>query len=30
VLLEVKGDILIYKHAISHITSLDGNFKLHQ
>lgn len=30
VLLEMKGDILIYKHAISHITSVDGNFRLHQ
>ncbi|MEI8356592.1 MAG: RNA chaperone Hfq [Deltaproteobacteria bacterium] len=30
VLLEGKGDILIYKHAISHITSVDGAFKLHQ
>jgi host factor-I protein len=30
VLLEIKGDILIYKHAISHITSVDGVFKLHQ
>jgi host factor-I protein len=30
VLMEVEGDILIYKHAISSITSADGNFKLHQ
>lgn len=30
VLMEVKGDILIYKHAIATITSADGNFKLHQ
>ena len=30
VLLEVKGDILICKHAISHITSFNGSFKLHQ
>jgi host factor-I protein len=30
VLLEVKGDILIYKHAIAYITSVDGSFKLHQ
>lgn len=30
VLMEVKGDILIYKHAISSITSVDGSFRLHQ
>jgi host factor-I protein len=30
VLMEVNGDILIYKHAISSITSLDGTFRLHQ
>ncbi len=30
VLMEVEGDILIYKHAISSITSADGSFKLHQ
>ena len=30
VLLESSGDILIYKHAISNITSADGNFRLHQ
>ncbi len=30
VLIEVQGDILIYKHAISSITSADGMFKLHQ
>lgn len=30
VLMEVKGDILIYKHAIATITSADGSFKLHQ
>jgi len=30
VLMEVQGDLLIYKHAISSITSLDGTFKLHQ
>jgi host factor-I protein len=30
VLMEVQGDILIYKHAISTITSVDGSFKLHQ
>ena len=30
VLMEVHGDILIYKHAICSITSMDGNFRLHQ
>ena len=30
VLLESSGDILIYKHAISNITSADGAFRLHQ
>lgn len=30
VLMEVHGDILIYKHAIASITSADGNFRLHQ
>lgn len=30
VLLEVHGDLLIYKHAISNITSADGMFRLHQ
>lgn len=30
VLMEVQGDILIYKHAISTITSVDGAFRLHQ
>ena len=30
VLMEVQGDILIYKHAISSITSSDGSFRLHQ
>ena len=29
VLMEVKGDLLIYKHAIASITSADGTFKLH-
>jgi host factor-I protein len=29
VLAESEGDILIYKHAITSITSLDGNFRLH-
>uniref|UniRef100_A0A831UDM4 RNA-binding protein Hfq n=1 Tax=Geobacter metallireducens TaxID=28232 RepID=A0A831UDM4_GEOME len=30
VLMEIQGDMLIYKHAISSITSVDGTFKLHQ
>ncbi|HYS43592.1 MAG TPA: RNA chaperone Hfq [Geobacteraceae bacterium] len=30
VLMEVQGDILIYKHAICSITSADGTFRLHQ
>jgi host factor-I protein len=30
VLLDSGGDILIYKHAISTITSADGSFRLHQ
>lgn len=30
VLMEVQGDLLIYKHAISSITSVDGSFRLHQ
>lgn len=30
VLMEIQGDILIYKHAISSITSVDGTFRLHQ
>lgn len=30
VLMEIQGDILIYKHAIATITSVDGNFRLHQ
>lgn len=30
VLMEVHGDLLIYKHAISSITSADGSFRLHQ
>jgi host factor-I protein len=30
VLMDIQGDILIYKHAISSITSADGNFRLHQ
>lgn len=29
VLAESDGDILIYKHAISTITSVDGTFRLH-
>lgn len=30
VLMDIQGDILIYKHAISTITSTDGTFRLHQ
>jgi host factor-I protein len=30
VLLEVQGDLLIYKHAIATLTSVDGQFRLHQ
>jgi host factor-I protein len=30
VLMEIQGDILIYKHAICSITSVDGSFRLHQ
>jgi host factor-I protein len=30
VLLDSSGDILIYKHSISTITSTDGSFRLHQ
>lgn len=30
VLMEIQGDILIYKHAIATITSVDGSFRLHQ
>jgi host factor-I protein len=29
VLLDAGGDILIYKHAIATITSVDGTFRLH-
>ncbi|MCD6527346.1 MAG: RNA chaperone Hfq [Desulfuromonas sp.] len=29
VLVESGGDFLLYKHAISSITSADGTFKLH-
>ena len=29
VLVETGGDILLYKHAISSITSTDGSFRLH-
>lgn len=29
VLLDSSGDMLIYKHAISNITSADGSFRLH-
>ena len=30
VLLDISGDMLIYKHAIATITSADGAFRLHQ
>lgn len=29
VLVECSGDMLLYKHAISSITSVDGSFRLH-
>lgn len=29
VLVDSSGDLLLYKHAISSITSSDGNFRLH-
>jgi host factor-I protein len=29
VLVESNGDILLYKHAVSSITSADGSFRLH-
>lgn len=29
VLVDSAGDILLYKHAISSITSTDGSFRLH-
>jgi host factor-I protein len=29
VLVDSGGDLLLYKHAVSAITSLDGNFRLH-
>jgi host factor-I protein len=29
VLVDSGGDLLLYKHAISSITSTDGNFRLH-
>ncbi len=29
VLVDCGGDLLLYKHAISSITSADGNFRLH-
>ena len=29
VLIECDSDVLLYKHAISSITSTDGNFRLH-
>ena len=30
ILIEVEGDILIYKHAIASLNSVDGHFRLHQ
>lgn len=30
ILLEVQGDILVYKHSVALLTSVDGQFKLHQ
>lgn len=30
ILLEVQGDILIYKHSVATLTSTDGQFRLHQ
>ena len=29
VLMEVNGDLLVYKHAIASLTSADGTFRLH-
>ena len=29
VLVDSSGDLLLYKHAVSAITSADGNFRLH-
>jgi host factor-I protein len=29
ILVESEGDILIYKHAVSTLTSSDGTFRLH-
>lgn len=29
VLVDSNGDLLLYKHAVSAITSVDGNFRLH-
>jgi host factor-I protein len=29
VLIESRGDLLLYKHAITSITSADGSFRLH-
>jgi host factor-I protein len=29
VLVDSNGDLLLYKHAVSTITSIDGNFRLH-
>jgi len=30
VLMELRGDLLIYKHAIASIASVEGTFRLHQ
>ena len=30
ILLEVEGDVLVYKHAVASLTSTDGQFRLHQ
>lgn len=30
ILLEVQGDVLIYKHSVATLTSTDGQFRLHQ
>ena len=29
VLVDSSGDLLLYKHAVAAITSIDGNFRLH-
>lgn len=30
ILLEVDGDVLVYKHSVATLTSTDGQFRLHQ